>query len=217
MNPLFPLERRVISRAELLDARIKDWNDLKQLETEVDNLFSELKTASEQNPSSVPTSDVLDLRKPFERLIFRAAEVGDIANRQSEALRHVYKGVEQTLRDGTPSEGKAWLEDLLARSEQWRNTWTNQFVQQSKRADTSITGLELIPSLLTEDVETVRLFASNLEEANRKYAYDEAARLISDVQSKGYTVPQAEEKLQALEIATKAKRKNYVDIVNRFG
>jgi hypothetical protein len=194
MNPLFPVERRFISRAELLEASIKDWNDFKQLEADVDSLFSELKKAPEQKRYS----EVLDLREPFERLIFRAAEIGDIANRQSEALRHVYKTVEQTMRDGCPIEHKAELESLLAGSQQYRNTWTNQFVKQMGRADTPIKGPELLPSLLTEDVETVQLFASTLEEANRKSAYELAVTLISDVQNKGYVVPQAEEKLQAL-------------------
>lgn len=198
MNALFPVERRSISRAELLEAKMKDWNDLRQLETDVDNLFSELTKASEQKPPSVPYSDVLDLRKPFERLIFRAAEIGDIACQQSEALRHVYKSVEQILRDGCPSEGKAELESLLADSEQHWQRWTNQFVKQWKRGDTPIPGDELLPSLLTEDVETVRFFASMLEEAVRKDTCDLAVTLISDAQSEGYTLAQAEEKLQAL-------------------
>lgn len=199
MNPLFPLKSRVISRAELLDASIKDWNDLKQLETEVNNFFSEATNVSKQDPSYKATySNVLHLREPFERLIFRAAEIGDIASHVSGSLRNFYKSVEQLLRDGCPPEDKAELDNLLVGSEQYRNRWTNKFVKQMKRADTPITGLELIPSLLTEDVETVRLFASSLEEGNRKSAYDLAVTLISDVQSKGYAVPQAGEKLQAL-------------------
>jgi hypothetical protein len=67
-----------------------------------------------------------------------------------------------------------------------------------KRGDTPISGDELVPSLLTEDVETVRFFASISEEAARKDTYDLAVILISEAESEGYTLAQAEQKLQAL-------------------
>jgi len=194
MNALFPAERRSISRAELLEASMKDWNDLKQLETDVDKLFSEVKSPSKQKPYD----EVLLLRDAFERLIFRTAEIGAIANQQRDALSHVYKSIVDVLRDGCPSDHKAELEGILADSERYQRGWTNQFVRQLNRGDTPISGDELVPSLLTEDLETVRFFASLLEEPARKDTYDLAVALISDAQSEGYAVAQAEEKLQAL-------------------
>lgn len=194
MNALFPVERRTISRAELLEASMKDWNDLRQLQSDAAKLFDEVKSG----PKQKPYSEFLDLREAVERLILRAAEIGPIADQQRDALRHVYDSIVDVLRKDCPSEHRAQLEDALAHSEKYQREWANQFVKQLKRNDTPIANDELVPSLLTEDVETVRFFASILEEAVRKDTYDLAVTLISDAQSEGYTVAQAEEKLQAL-------------------
>lgn len=195
MNPLFPVQRRMVSRAEILEARAKDLNDLKELQTDMDGLFSKVEEASKQKSYY---DEVVVLRDAFERLIFRAAEIGTIASQQNDALHDVYRSVVGVLRDGCPSEHRAKLESVLADSERYQRKWTNQFVRQLKRRDTPISGNEVVASLLTEDVDTVRLFASLLEEPARKDTYQLAVALISDAQREGYSVAEAEQKLQAL-------------------
>ena len=80
--------------------------------------------------------------------------------------------------------------------------YQNKFVAQMKRKDSPIKPEEVIPALLTEDPETIRVVMSvigNSEEA-QDLLRREARKLIEVVEAGGETIPKAEEKLEALGI-----------------
>jgi hypothetical protein len=194
LNALFPLERRGVSVGEIAEARAKDIADLKKFKTDVGKVIKEISSP----PDELPFDEVLHLRKTIEHLLIRAAEIGPIANQLRDDLKALYKLVVESLRKACPPEHKSEFDELTADSVRYQQKWTNYFLAQFRRSDKPIPGDEIISSLLTEDVETVRVVASTLEETVRKDMYDLAVALVADAQKEGYTVPQAEEKLRTL-------------------
>jgi hypothetical protein len=72
-------------------------------------------------------------------------------------------------------------------------------VRQSTRRDSPIEPDDVIPSLLVEDVETVRLMVSTMAEETRAKAAKQARALIENAAREGYSVPDAEEKLRVFD------------------
>jgi hypothetical protein len=193
LNGLFRPERRRVSTAELIDAQMKDWADVQQLQTDMEKVFTEIS----REPNQGTLGEALGFRESLEKLILRAAAVGAIANQQRDALRQVYDSIVTTLQNGCPQDNRAQLDDALAQSEKHQATFTNQFLAQLNRKDTPIVKDEVVASLLTEDVETVRIVASTMDAKARKDTFDVAARTVANAEKEGFTVPQAGEKLRA--------------------
>lgn len=103
-----------------------------------------------------------------------------------------------TVLTNCPAEDRAQLDVALAKSEKYQTTFANPFLAQMNRKDTPILSNEVVPSLLTEDVGTVRLVSSTLDAQLRKETYDLAVGIVTEAQKNGYMLAQAEEKLEAL-------------------
>jgi len=194
MNGLFPPDRRRISTAELIEAKAKDAADVRQLQTEIEDAFGQVVDL----PPNATFKEALRLREAVEKLILRSAQIGLIANEQRDALRRVYNSIVQAMRESCPAEHIAELEHAFAQSETFQRTWTNNFLAQMNRKDTPILAIDVVPSLLTEDVETVRLVASTLNAKVRKITYDSAVALVAKTRKEDCRPTQLAEKLRAL-------------------
>jgi hypothetical protein len=75
-NRLFPSERRRVSTANLIEAQVRDWADVRQLQTDMESLSADL----DGRPAQLSFDHVLGLRDSVEKFIVRAAGLGAIAN-----------------------------------------------------------------------------------------------------------------------------------------
>jgi hypothetical protein len=196
-NALFPPERSRVSAAKVTEARAKDLADLRQLEADLKEMVGVLRNLPDRSPDGVGFDELYRLREGVEELIIRCAAVGAIANPQREGFQWVYDTLVTIMRRACPPEKRAQLDAALANSENLQKTWSNQFVAQFKRSDTPIMP-DLLPSLLVEDVGTVRLMAGLMPETNRIGLGKAATVLIEDAKKEGYIVPHAAEKLRVL-------------------
>jgi hypothetical protein len=194
-NALFPPAKRRITTGELIEAQSRDLADLEKLQADSQKFIDEL--WSLPDGQKLTFNEINKWRERVQEFIMRAAAVGNIADSHRERLRPVYNGVVNTHRKSCPPEHKAQLEAAIANSDSYQKTWSNLFVAQVTRKDTPITPDDLLPSLLVEDVETVRLMVSTMTEENRIAAGRAAAVLIQEAKKEGYTVPDAEEKVRA--------------------
>lgn len=204
MNPLFPKERRQISAGELADARAKDQADLTQL----GNDFAQVAKCIAGECAATPGPRLTLGRfyrfiEMLDALAVRAAEVGDLAHRFRDCINEIrdeYCNSIRELREGLPAEAQQHMDALFPARELMQRVSENPFLAQMQRADTPIVPREVIPSLLSESVETVRLFASIIPEAGRSeyHMHGLAVALVENVEREGYRVQDAQEKLLAL-------------------
>jgi len=205
LNALFPPERRKVTTSDITEARSRDSADLQQLLTEIGKAFSEMKA----EPAQVSVGEVLRQRNLLEGLIFRCAEVGDIANVARASLIKVHNTLVSTMRGVCSPEQEALLDAAVAGSETLQQTWGNTFLCAVKRSDTPILKEELLASLLSENVETVRLLADILfKPEQRGKLHELATELIAIAQNEGYAVPDAGQKLSVLAAATASPSHN---------
>ncbi len=183
-SPLFSLDLRRVTTAELIIAKARDLADLRQLEEDSKKLNGEI---ADPGGQKLTFSDVYKWREAVETLLMRAFAVGDIANQQRKYLRTLYESILQSLRDSCPPEKREQLEKAIGGSNEHLGRFGNQFLQQMTRSDTPIASGELLPSLLTEDVETVRLVASTISKEERNGFVKPAMALIEKAKEEGYS------------------------------
>jgi len=194
---LFPQEKRRITPDDVVEAISRDQADLEQLRVEVQKFKDELTSPS--GPDRLTARDINKFCTRAEELLLRTAQIGDIANDFRKFLRDLRDNVlVKCLRDSCPPEVKKQLEAGLAETEGYQQTWSNQFLAQFMRKDSPITEGDLLPSLLLEDVNTVRIVAGVLADQNLRGLGEAAVALIENAKKEGYIVPDAAEKIRAL-------------------
>jgi hypothetical protein len=148
----------------------------------------------------VPMSECLALRKELETLIIRCAEVGTTTQLR-EAAYKIYASVVECMRNGCPSEERQGLEDALATSAEILAMKANDFFAQLTRSDTPFTGGDVIPSLLSENVEIVRMFVTYWTGMGRvidKETLQCAVAAVGQAAAEGHELPDIEQKMKLL-------------------
>lgn len=199
MNPLFPWERRRVCTGDIIEARGRDQADLRELEADCDRTVRKITEESTGTASQRLTFKQADQQlEAFSHLIVRAAEVGDLANPIRDFLRAAYASLLTSMRDACPQDARADLAAAITKRETYLQRFANPFIAQINRKDTPISASDVVPSLLGEPTDTVRLFATVLPEAHRADLYAAASALVASLQTQGHTVAGAQEKLLAL-------------------
>lgn len=196
-NPLFPVDRRNITTAELISARSRDGADLREFM----NQFEPLLNYATSLGNHVLMSECLRLRQEIEDLIIRAAEIGAIAAEQRKNLQCLYDVVVECIRQACPLEDRQNLENALAKSVNIQKMKGNEFIAQLTRRDTPVLGSDVIPSILSENIETVRLLVSLWNEGGYpldKEAVHYAATLVAEVTAEGHVLPDLKDKVRLL-------------------
>jgi hypothetical protein len=161
-NPLFPPEVRDVTQREIADARKRD-----SIEAEdARNRFLALIRRIAANPGTVPTTEALDVRKEFDDLLTRAAEIGDVLKDDMPEIFQMYESVVRDIlasSNGHPDLGRK-LGNALTLSAERRKLFNNSFVAQLRRPDTPIQPNEVVPSLLGETPNTIRLMVEMLSD-----------------------------------------------------
>lgn len=198
-NPLFPAERRTVSSSEIAEARARDLADLQEFRTRLVALLESIVGLPDQG-------EFMEIFKRWETavdLLVRSAEVGGIAIEEKAPIQGLCDEIAETLRGALHNEERAPL-TLNEIMESWwahSEASTNELLAQIGRSDTPISAADAVPTLLSGDADTVRLFVEKTKDAGKRPGgvYEESLRLISNAREEGYSVPEAEEKLAALQ------------------
>ncbi len=199
MNPLFPAARRMITGSDVTEARARDLADLKELHAQYEAIVRGVNGLPDQDAFS----ECLKLRERLENLLVRAAEIGSMARDQKVSLQRLYDVLVGAMRQAIPPEHKSKLDEALALSARFQEAAAHDLFAQICRSDTPILPVDVVPTLLSEGVGAVRLFVAKTKEGRQQKAtsglYEQAVILISNAQKEGHTVPEADEKLSALQ------------------
>lgn len=188
-NPLFPMARRVVSFAALMDARDADRQEAVAFAAAFQALLEEAvnlqpNTASEQ---------VLDLRERIDRLYEQACGLAGDLQIQKEALQKLHAVVLRTIYAGAGDDSLALQE--LERLQQARELHIEllQFplVADLLSPDSPIGEDELAATLLSEDEAAIRAVLGLFDQAQLDGLATEAQRLLARLRDEGVPVSDA--------------------------
>ncbi len=149
-NLLFPIERRKVSRAEIIKAQKKDRGEQDRFIAAVKNLGTDLKNSENDMPGST-VCDSTFLQKVQHLLEVAAAMGGNIQN-AVQMLESTETDMIQHLNQSIPAGT-----DLLEKANSLSTTARIPFLAQSTRKDSPILQEEKIATLLSEDLEAISL------------------------------------------------------------
>jgi len=140
------------------------------------------------------------LREEVENLLFRCAEVGAVAAEEKAKLQRVFDLLVDCMRQALPPKGREALDNAVAQSLNLQRIGGHDFFAQLFRSDTPICAGDVIPSLLSDSVETISTYVNFL--GKRTLALDraavEAVRIIGIAENEGHVIPDADPKFLAL-------------------
>lgn len=158
-NLLFPLERRIVIRKELEEARENDRVEQQQFGEKV-NTFIVKMTALGQSVTPVQVSDML---KEIQAILEEAAAIGGNIGLYVRTLEDTEEKLMQTLNE-VVQDIEEPLKEIYSLSVGLRSP----YIAQNKRKDSPILKEEQLPTLLSEDLKTIasegytsRAFAPN--------------------------------------------------------
>jgi len=195
-NPLFSPERQHVTAADVAAARRQDAQDLASLRAEYVQLLSEIA----ELPDFMPFEQFNPIRERIQDLIHRAVEVGGEASEtvpKLRTLRHILIQQVSEALSNNPRALKA-LQEAEAFHQANEGKLENQFLAQMLRDDTPITAEDVVPSILTEDVATIRTVMAVVGEHLAAKFHQAAVVLVEEVRARGETVPGIDKKLATL-------------------
>jgi len=145
---LFPIERRKISKSEIIKAQKKDQGEQASFIAAVKNLGEELENSENDIPGST-VSDSTSLQK-VQNLLEVAAAIGGNIQNAVQMLESTETEMIQHLNQSIPAGA-----DLLEQADSLSKTARIPFIAQSTRKDSPILPEENIATLLSEDLETI--------------------------------------------------------------
>lgn len=154
-NPLFPRDARTVNQLEVNRARIRDLEELSEFTERITSVLVKLKDALSENTA---LDEALDAKLAFDELLARAAEIGTPNEDVSSILQLYEQNIQYILASlHSDPDSEKRVRASLAVSEEARRLYNNPFVAQMKRPDTPIKPEELVPSLISESPETIRI------------------------------------------------------------
>ena len=150
-NVLFPPERRPISKKDIEEAREKDKLDQDRFIKAAKNLGAELEISEDKIPLST-LKDSTALQK-VQAVLEQGASIGGNIQDVILLLEDTEKKMIEYMNKIMP-DGKELLDQAMSLSRVERN----QYMAQSKRKDTPILPVEEVPTLLSEDLDTISGF-----------------------------------------------------------
>jgi hypothetical protein len=154
-------------------------------------------------PDRAEYMEVVKLWEIAIGLLVRSAEVGGIANDARDSIQNLCDTMVAKMREAVLCDQKASL-TLNNLVELWwaqSEVSTHELLAQIGRNDTPFLDADVIPALLSGEADTVRLFVKKTKGCwtGQNHLYEESLKLIANARREGYSVPEAEEKLSALE------------------
>lgn len=199
MNPLFPPASRIVTQDEVNAARARD-------ASEAELIWEQIEAAARPLESEAVTlAHLAVLRKRWDELMYKAAETG--SPKAESATAKLYWSVISDIEKALSNNPEA-SEKFQKANENYVKVGlaaNSRFVAQFCRQDSPIKPEEMLLSLLSEDLDTIRKFMIFLEDDEElrnlhKRLSTDAVDLVKKIQATGAILPQIEEKLKALDI-----------------
>jgi len=195
-NPLFPPERRAVSAAELDAARRGDQQDSEGFRRE----FRELLEEAGQLAGTVDTDLVLGLKERVERLYEQCAGLGGDHSREKDGLLRLNDIIVAAIRSAAGSDPLAQRE---LQQEQAARAIHVQLLHYPLVADllsdrSPIAPADLVPTLLSEPPEAVRVAMSLFEPEQQAQLRSEAKALVERLERSGQRAQPARDSLEAM-------------------
>lgn len=155
MNPLFPLERRVVPPGELDDARRRDAEESGRLDEDIVALKDEL----DSWPDVISWGTLAQFRERVEELQERVPQLGGArVAMASQVLDGIRDAVLRTAYKafGGDAEKIAALEEADFGYRKAAKLYGSELIAQILRKDGPIRPEEVIPTILSEPVEEIR-------------------------------------------------------------
>jgi hypothetical protein len=193
-NLLFPAARRVVTTADVLDARRKDAAEYKAL---VD------KIGAIEMPETLPRNwnGYLDnIREQIDELKARSRQIGGDTTKITDHLNRTRRDFGNVWRECMKNnpEGLRLYEIAEASALKYDEDFRGDFGNQLLRDDPCIPAGEVVPSLLCEDSKTVASFWEKMPEANRATIDRSIADCIHDATTEGFQIGAVREQLLAM-------------------
>ena len=196
-NPLFPPASRVVTQEEINVARTRDLSDAEALHEDLHHLVKE-----ETAGIKVADSSTFDkIRNKIDNLIQHAAEIGgDGGDEIGKSLASLRSALMTDWRKGLQDIGNTQALNALDEAERFVEEnvkpFRNRFVAQMSRLKPE----DVVPTLLSEDPETISFVLKQLEDGSdaQKELRAAAIRFVAENLQANPPIPQLKAKGRAL-------------------
>jgi hypothetical protein len=193
-NLLFPAARRVVTGADVDDARRKDAAELKDLMQKVGAI---------NLPEDFPNNwneCLSNIREEIDGLKKRTRQIGGDTTKLMDHLNATRSDMMNIWRECMKNnpEGLRLFEIAEAKATEYDQESRGDFGEQLLRDDPCIPAGELAPSLLCEDSRTVAAFWAILPDANKKIFDKLVADCIHAATAEGFEIGTVREQLLAM-------------------
>lgn len=178
-NPLFPEPDREVTQEQIVEARERDQEDAANLQKECLELVSDV----EKLPELATAGDVGPIRERIDDLLDRAAGIGGDADVISDLLITLRKSLVDSMREGMKDNEEALkaLEDAEDYHHSRVEIVHNPYVAQVGRIPTE----DIIPAMLSESPETIRIAMSLIGDDKKPLVVKEACNLLERALAEG--------------------------------
>lgn len=195
-NPLFPPGRQQITQADVDAARATDEREYQAFRTEFHQLLQEAGNMA----GSVDTELVLGLKERIEQLYERCAGFGGDHSKEKQGLLRLNEVIMTAVRGAAGDDPLAMeeLEKEQTARQLHLELLEYPLVADLLREDTPIEAQDLVPTLLSEDPESVRVVMSLFEPQQQAQLQSEASRLVKRAENEGVLAAQAHASYEAM-------------------
>ena len=188
-NWLFPEDRRNPGNEELLLARQKDHQERQEFL----ELFHQIVIDALNLQPNVPSELVLQLKERMEKLSILGHSIGGSLARELTSIEKLQQVIMRTVQQsiGDDPLAKVELEKEAAAFELHQSLLKFPMVALLLRPESPILDDELVPTLLSEDVESLSAVLCLFDEEQLSKLRLEAAELLSELTRCGKHLPDA--------------------------
>ena len=176
-NPIFISEKSALTQSDVDDAREDDSSEYEEFIEDFNDLLADVSGLE----GKVETEVVLEIKEQIDRMYDRCASFGEDHSKYKGALVKLHDTIMTVIRQAAGVDSVAMKE--LDREQQARELHLElmeyKLVSDLLRADSPIQDNELVPTLLSEDSESVQVVMSLFEEEQKGTIRDEAKGLVS--------------------------------------
>jgi hypothetical protein len=189
-NILFPPERRIISKKEIKDAQQKDRIEQEQFAKKINSFIERTKTIDE----NIPPNQASSILQEVQNLIEEAAEIGGAIESYIQVLENTENNIIESLNRAVPDGA-----DLLKQAQSLSMLKRSPYIAQISRKDSPIHKDEEIPTLLSEDLETIALEGYKSRAFAPDYRPNEAEirKYLKDAVNRGFSKEAADKIISA--------------------
>jgi hypothetical protein len=195
-NPLFPAEKRHPDQSEINEARNQDKEEEIRFLESLRDLLQEVSHLTERTE----TEEILAIKERTDKLYEQCAGLGGEHRREKDGLIRLNQVIMQAIQAAAGDDPLA-LEELAkeqAARELHLQLLEHPIVSDLLRTDSFISSDELVPSLLSEQEDVIRLVMPLFDDEQRREILQQADSLKKSLQDNNDWSPEIEAKFNAL-------------------